>query len=249
MVAPKHVRRAEEIKRLTKQLEELRAARDRMSADGPPPPPPASAASAASAPPPAPGTPEAPASSPAPPLGRHGEGSRFLSMSQVGADEFFPRILTVAGRVPGLTVAQLLSAPPVLQDRPPDAGNLFLTKVPDGFRGQLIALPGLALTAACADPVVVLIDPKELSAAQLPVAEGDDVVLLVDRDIEGMDFDKTKIYAWAEGDVVRVGWRKEMPPPEVSRCLGRVVFGITEVRKELRKATSCFEEENETYAS
>lgn len=249
MVAPENVRRSQEIKRLQKQLEELRAARDRVAREK-------SASSAQRSSPSSQASPKpvtentfgSKGSSVPFELGKHGAGSRFLSLSKVEYDEHFPRILTIAGRVPDLTVGEFESTPSVLQNRAPGEGNMFITMLPPEYKGQIIAMPGLALIAECRDPIALLIGPDELSVAKLPVEEGDDIVLLVDRNTDGLEFEKTKFYAWAVGDHVKVGWAKDKPSPETARCLGPIVFGIHEVKKELRQQRSCWEEENEVYA-
>lgn len=233
MVAPKHVRRSEEIKRLTKQLEELRAAREKLSDHEPNIP-----SAEARAPPTAiPATPSVQGSA----LGKHGEGSRFLSVSQMETDGFFPRVLPVAGRLPSLTAAQLEATVRVQTSGSVGAGNVYVTTLPNGHSGQVVALPGIEVIAEAVDPVVVIASVDEVSAVAMPVREGGDVLLIVDRVVG--EFDAMKFYAWDEGGVVKVGWRKEG-----GRVIGKVVYGVIEVREELRKKRSCWEEENETYS-
>ncbi|CDF40736.1 unnamed protein product [Chondrus crispus] len=250
MIARENVQGSEEIKRLQKKLEELRAMRERIAKEKSVPPPQAST--------PPPQAPAQPAVQNVTPsnntnlsfaLGKHGEGSRFLSMSAVEAEEHFPRILTVAGRVPELTVKEFMETPPVLQNRPPNAGNMFVTMLPPGYQGQIIAMQGLEVIAKCMDPVAVLIPAEELSAAQLSISDDADIAVVVERNVSKLDFDKTKFYAWAVGGRVKVGWVKEMPSPDNAKCLGQVVFGMLEEKEELRKKKSCWEEENETYSA
>lgn len=244
------MRRNEEIKRLTKQLEELRAAKERLSKGekAPAAPTQGTAASSSSS---VPSAMPMPAAKPPVPrgklqVGKHGENSRFLSLSPLGGEEYLPRIFTVAGRIPDLTVKQLLETPLVLQNRPPNAGNMFLTMLPEGYDGQIIALPGLEILSQCKDPVVVLSNPADISSVKIPVADGDDVILVIERNIDGIEFDKNKFYAWADGDFVRIGWMKE-PPADQGKIIGKVMFGMLEVEEEMRSHKSCFKEENETY--
>lgn len=249
MVAPENVRRTEEIKKLQKQLEELRAARERIARENSASAPHGSSTPSKATPKPViEDTFESSETSAPFELGKHGAGSRFLSLSTVEAEEYFPRILTIAGRVPELTVQDFKSTPPVLQNRAPDDGNVFITMLPPEYKGQIIAMPGLEVIAKCKDPVVILIGADELSAVKLPVAEGDDVVLLIERNTEELEFQSNKFYAWAVGDHVRVGWVKDMPSSESTECLGQVIFGMLEERVDLRKKKSCWEEENETYS-
>jgi len=108
-------------------------------------------------------------------------------------------------------------------------------------------LPGFEILAKCKDPVVILMDPPAISEVTLPVADDDLIVLVVERNTEGMVFDERKFYAWAMGDHVHVGWLKSEPLPEDAKCIGQVVFGMIDLKPELRKSTSCWEEENEAY--
>lgn len=97
------------------------------------------------------------------------------------------------------------------------------------------------------DPVALQVRPKEISAAQLPCADDEYVYVILDRANDDMPFDNSKFYAWDVDGMVKVGWLKEEPAPDQARCLGRVTFGLLEIREELRKKRSCWEEENETY--
>lgn len=248
MAVPENVRRSQEIKRLQKQLEDLRAARDHIAREkSAPSSQDSSPLSQASPNPVIENTFGSNGSSVGFEVRKHGTSSRFLSLSKVDHDEYFPRILAVAGRVPDLTVEEFESAPSVLQNRAPEVGNMFVTMLPPDYKGQIIAMPGLEIIAKCRDPIAVLIGADELSEVQLPIEEGDDLVLLVDRNTDGVVFQNTKFYAWAVDGHVKVGWAKDKPSPETARCLGPVVFGIHEVKMELRQKRSCWEEENEVY--
>lgn len=259
MIAPKHVRRSEEIKRLTKQLEELKAARERLAKSGQQST--TSIENHATPSSSAPSAPIVPVPSDPPPrpkqptldslqVGKHTQDSHFVSMSSVGAEESFPRAVMIAGCVPGLTADSFLKTPAALYSKKPAAGNLFLTRLPEGFSGDFISIPCTNALQACGDPVVVLIEAEDFASTKLPVAPEDNVVLLVDRadcieDVE--DFDDRAFYAWDIDGYVSVGWMSELPPREQATCLGRVVYGIIEVDLDLRKSKSCWEEENETY--
>lgn len=253
MVAPKHVRRAEEIKRLTKQLEDLRAARENMKKEKK-----ATGASASPSPRDSRTTESsvmessvAKASTPTSGSSfqpqKHAVGSRFLVISSFDSEESAPRILTIAGRLSELTTSQLLSTPSVLLNKPPKPGAVFLTRIPPNYSGDLVAIPGFDPLIKCTDPVVVLADADEISASKLPIADEDEVILIVDRDLSGRKFENTKFYAWDVGGVVKIGWAKEEPSSSEATCVGQVVFGTMEMAAELRNRRSCFEEENETY--
>lgn len=251
MLESKEVRRSAEIERLTKQLEQLRAKRQNISNEAPP---------ASSAPPSALSN-NAPVqetaidnsatsadSNQSVKFGKHSSGNRFMSISNLTSNDYFPRILTVAGSLPDLTVDHFFQTPSVLQSKSPEAGNMFITMLPPDYKGQIVALPGWEILANCNDPVAILAKPSDISAETLPAAEDDYVVIVVDRDITGTEFDKRKFYAWAVGDNVHIGWLDSEPLPEQAKRIGNVVIGMVDMRPELRKSKSCWEEENETYA-
>lgn len=81
-----------------------------------------------------------------------------------------------------------------------------------------------------------------MSISQLPCEQDGEVFVLVDRVAE--TFDKRKFYAWDVDGMVKIGWSDEEKYPRI----GNVIMGQLEVRQELRKKKSCWEEENETYA-
>lgn len=244
MAAPKHVRRTEEIQRLTKQLEQLRQKRDQMisskkegnlDTNTTASLPSASSQTTASSPP------------NSFQLGKHATGNRFLSISSVDSEEYHPRILLIAGAVPDLTTDQFRKVPQMLYNREPAKGNLFLCRLPDGYTGEFVSMMTYDALAKCGDPVAVLIEPHMLSASKLPITPNDDVVLVVDRDLSGSPFRKTDFYAWDVNGKVQIGWSDYEPPADVASRIGKVIYGHIEIDKELRVKKSCWEEENETY--
>lgn len=126
---------------------------------------------------------------------------------------------------------------------------MFLTMLPDGYHGQIVALPGTEAVGLSKDPVAVLVDPNVLSDIALPVAKDDDVIIIVERDIKDIQFEDNKFYLWQVGEEVRVGWMKDEPDGVEAKMIGKVIYGMLEVRDELRVKKSCWEEENETYAA
>lgn len=266
MVAPKHVRRTEEIKRIQKQLEELRAARENLanapsngdtSNTSAPSSSPLSAPTS-SAPTTSPSfnaaaTRDGPKDTPAPEpdqlkFGLHGADSHFLSISSVDQEEGHPLILPIAGNIPGLSGAALRDTAPMLYNKPPVTGNLFIARMPaSSHAADIIALPYSKALEMCADPVAVLANERYVSASRLPCAQGDDIALVVDR-VSG-DFSPREFYLWEAtgGGELSVGWADVEPPQSEARRVARVVYGILETDAELRKNKSCWEEENETY--
>jgi hypothetical protein len=45
------------------------------------------------------------------PMGQHGTGSRFLPISQIQSDEWYPRIVPIAGELASMTPDQLMAPP------------------------------------------------------------------------------------------------------------------------------------------
>lgn len=256
MVGQKPSKR-EELERLTKQLAELQAIREqlakkRSSASSKDQPPSASAPSHAAAASTkgsneastAKGSGSENASTIT--MGKSSQGSRFLSITSVDSEECYPRILLIAGTLPGLSTEEFLKTPSMLYSKNPVQGNLFLSRMPDGFEGNMIALSGTDVLTKCGDPVALLIPPTLLSESKLPITPGDDVVLVVDRAMDE-EFDSYAFYAWDVQGQVSIGWLNKEPPVEEATRIGRVVYGIIEIDESLREKKTCWEEENETY--
>lgn len=253
MVAPKHVRRTEEIKRLTEQLEQLREKQKQLQSSTPAASKPSINASSTNITSDVPSTtPSSPSSSPSATEftpGKHSAGNRFLSISSVESEEYHPRVLLVAGAVPGLKTSDFAAVPPMLYSKPPTKGNLFLSRLPENFSGDFITMQTFDTLARCGDPVVILAAAEEVSAAKLPITPNDDVVLIVDREMTDFQFNKNHFYAWDVNGTVKIGWVDSLPPVDSNiKIIGRIVYGHLEVDSQLRKKKSCWEEENETYA-
>ncbi|PXF48215.1 hypothetical protein BWQ96_02167 [Gracilariopsis chorda] len=255
MVAPKHVRRSNEIKRLQRQLEELRELREKLAADK------ETEAQAKADKSPTDGMPTPLSSSSRPAVApksdarvdkflvrKHDEQSRFLSLMNIDSQEYAPRILSIAGTVPGLTTNEFKAKKPLLLNKRPEKGNVIITSLPEGFDGEIMALPGSDVLHACRDPIVILADVGEISAVELPITEDENVALLVERNVTRETFNNKSFYAWDVQGQIKVGWVESEPDPSQAICVGRVVYGMVEIKPELRKTKSCWEEENETYS-
>lgn len=254
MVAPKHVRRSNEIKRLQRQLDELRALRAKLAAEKGTRSQNDDMTSANED-----TTPPSPLSRPAAApgsdarvdnffVGKHDERSRFLSLLNVDSQEYAPRILSIAGIVPGLTTNEYKAKKPLVLNKRPEKGNVVITSLPEGFEGDIMALPGSDVLDACRDPILILADAGEISAAELPITEDEYVVLLVERNMTKETFNNKNFYVWDIHGQIRVGWVESQPNPSQAICVGKVMYGMVEIKPELRKKKSCWEEENETYS-
>lgn len=242
MVASKEERAAEEIKRLSKQLEELRAKKARMAQQK------GNAAAPVS---PTRQKHEAPPvrdmQRPAESLrfGRHGEQSRFMSFAKVDASENYPLVVPVLDDFGSLTPRIVAETPNVSQTGSGQSGSIRFATIPPAYSGRLVALPGVAAIAGCKDPVAIAVEPGVI-ADNLSMGSNDKVVLVVERAVTGTEFDSSKFYVWGVGEKVHVGWLKENPTSR-ARCLGRVVCAFIGEPDQRGKARSCWEEEEEVY--
>lgn len=247
MVAPKDVRRKQEIERLTRQLEELRTKRG--SSRGVPSantPGQAQPTSVPSVPVPAPAPSAAEHARKGLQFGRHGEGSRFVSMTTLS--EHSPRVLAMAGNLSSMSPDDLLNAP-VLSSVTEEKGVFVFAKAPEGFSGQMIAVPGHDVIVTLKSPVAMLVPPEVVSSVKLPVDEGTNAVAVVERDLMPGSFSSSSFYVWGVGNEVRFGWSASEPAPDHARCLGKVVFIMIQEGAARRAAKSCWEEENEVYSA
>lgn len=243
MVAQDRMSRSEKIKQLSEKLEKLRAQKERLEGTSQPSSPNTGI--------PTP-TPPAPTLSSESSLndikfGKHGSGSRFLSITAVDSAEYSPRVLIIPGRSCEITAKEFMETAPALYTREPVAGNFFLSKLPEGFNGMFVAVQGNEILEKAGDPIGLLISPEEFSSVELPITEGDDVLLVVDRNVkESAELDNRAFYIWDVDGAVKVGWMDSYPKGEVRR-IGIVLYGLAETKVELRKKKSCWEEENEVY--
>lgn len=241
-VASKKNRTSEEFQRLKQKLEELRAKREevlsRQKEKNPP--------SDFSAPASYPDVPSAPIASEELEIGKHGEDSRFLSFSTVGGGEFFPRIVPLLDNFPTLRPTDVTGCPSLSVAGKPEMGQLSFARIPPGFNAQVFALPLTGALADLVDPIAIAVSPDVISS-NLPVDGDRNVVLVVERNLEDLDWDNYKFYVWGVGDRLRIGWVSDLPPSDQAECLGRVVCVFLEEPAGRRKARSCWQEESETY--
>lgn len=190
-------------------------------------------------------------------LGRHGEGSRFISFSTIDATDYFPRIVPML-RAP-ISPGEFTACPQIdvggagVREK----GRMYFAKVPPNYSGdlELFALPLAGKLVEMIDPVALAVDPTVL-ADSLAVDQGSSVVLIVERDLSEEDtdngggggiqgFDPYKFYLWGIEDELKIGWLQSKPSNV--QCLGRVVVALMEEKEERRQAKSCWEEESDVF--
>jgi hypothetical protein len=178
-------------------------------------------------------------------LGKHGERSHFCGMSTLDGADYAPRVLAVAGRVPGAAAADVRAAPAVAGGKR-EMGVIAWARAPEGWAGELAAIdcPTDALGMA-PDLVGLRVDIQHL-APGLEASDGDGLAI-VDRGAAAREFDSLKFYAWDVAGEVHIGWLQGKPTAGEATCLGRVVCVILEEDKARARARSCWKEEDELY--
>lgn len=256
MVLPREQRRDEEIKRLTKQLEELKARRAAVNDKGPQDaisvmkptsvteeshPTDAQSMGAIS---------EGASSKPVLELlGKHGDGSRFCAITVMKNSEFASRIVAVAGRIPEMTSEQLRKAPKFggdASDGEPQSGVISWTYIPREFEGELVPLPESDVLGRAVDPVAIRVAPH-LVAPNISSRENRDALVIVERNMNKLEFSSAKFYAWDINQEVHIGWFKEMPSEHQASCLGQVLCVVLEESPTAGNAKTCWMEEHDDF--
>ncbi len=179
-------------------------------------------------------------------VGKHNQESRFLSFSNVDGAECYPRVVPLIADLEAAHPDEIANCPRFADVGAPKKGKILFGSVPSEYTGQVVAIPGVGAVAEIRDPIAVCVRPETLSE-NLACDPGNKVVLILERDLDGIDFDSYKFYAWSIGDRVRIGWVKNLPLSAQAQCLGRVICALMEEPAERRQAKSCWEEELESY--
>jgi len=168
--------------------------------------------------------------------GIHGSNFRFLPISQFNSGEHFPRILSIAGVHPGLSVEELFA--PKSTD-PPDQG-MWTYEFPDPVSAQFgtVALPGSDALYNCIDPVIVVSDSETLGIrAPSPL----EVLVVIDR--SDREFSMENFYAFRNpsGEIEIINMSDEDPSYAI---LGRVVVCYLPKTKTEKPSTGFLEDED-----
>lgn len=176
-------------------------------------------------------------------VGRHGESSRFIPLSTVGGDEYFPRVVPVLDLASGATPKDFADCP-AFTAGVQAAGHLSVATIPTGYSGQVMGIPLSGKMTELSDPIALAVPASSLSDS-IPVDEGSPVYLIVERG-KPEEFDPYKFYVWDYQGELRIGW---LAKEGVARCLGQIYCGLFQEPAERRKAKSCWQEEIDTYYS
>lgn len=172
-------------------------------------------------------------------IGLHGAESRFLSLSQLGRKEIWPRIVPVAGAYPGLTGKDLL-APEAQPSCGPGQFSFDFTDT-EGPQLGTVALPGSELVMSCADPVVVVANNRVLG---IELDEEVEVLVLIDR--ASTLYNSRYFYAFEAPDgAVVIRYFSEIPEEEGWSILGKVMYVTLPHVESTAKASGFLEEEED----
>mmetsp|Transcript_37431 Transcript_37431/g.38113 ORF Transcript_37431/g.38113 Transcript_37431/m.38113 type:complete len:216 (+) Transcript_37431:162-809(+) len=93
-------------------------------------------------------------------IGIHGTNFKFLPSLQPGQDEYFPRILHIAGVYPGITPEDL--AAPMGGQTAPQGMWVYDFPDPDGPQLGTVAIPGSSAVHNCYDSVAIISNTQAL---------------------------------------------------------------------------------------
>ena len=139
--------------------------------------------------------------------GLHGQGSCFMPISQIRDTELYPRMIQVAGALPGLTVEGFLA--PQSEESQGYGTWQYDFSDPDGPQMGVVAMPGSELVHDMLDPVVVVV-PNDVVGIELAKQSVTETLLLVDRAENEFESRKFFVYKSPEGELV-VRWFDKLP--------------------------------------
>mmetsp|Transcript_7784 Transcript_7784/g.9725 ORF Transcript_7784/g.9725 Transcript_7784/m.9725 type:complete len:215 (-) Transcript_7784:8-652(-) len=174
--------------------------------------------------------------------GNHGEGSRFLPLSQIEGDEPAPRIVQVAGLYPGVTREEVMA--PKSYPAAPMGMWQFDFSDPDGPQMGTVALQPSENVQMAEDPVV-LVGPSSALGLSLRNNIETEVLILIDRaDCHFVD-NRFFLFARQDGSTV-IQWSDSLEPGEV--VLGRVILVTVPHVEGMERQNSGFMEESDDYS-
>jgi len=180
--------------------------------------------------------------------GGHGQGSRFMPIVSLYANDYAPRLMPVAGMLPHVTLEQLRTP---VNPQAPAAGRwkyytLDAANAPFGF----VCIDCPDALAAAADPVIVVAMAYDLG---IPLTDGknDELLVLIDRGDPAVAdpdaFEPGKFYAFADTStgLLDIAWQKAYPTG--SQVLaGRVLYAyLPFVESRVKPATGFAEMSDE----
>lgn len=169
--------------------------------------------------------------------GLHGDQFKYLPILQGKYNEFFPRIVPIAGVFPGVTYEQLM-APTPNEYAPP---GTWVYDFPDPDAPQLgtVAFPGNLRVAEAFDPVALI---STNTALNIPCVEEVEVVLLVDRGDKRFKSDQFFLFRDPHGEMI-IRWMEKLDPNY--EILGRIEVCMMPWTEAMGKPATGWEEVDE----
>lgn len=171
-------------------------------------------------------------------FGQHGENFKYLPLFRADEDEYFPRIIPIAGVYPTLSIDEFFAP----ESSPsPDLGTwAYEFTDPNGSQIGTVALPGSKVIYDAIDPVVLITRNTDL---QVQVVEEVEMLIVVDRgDVEIRSDNFYLISSPSNELLIRSINTKQIPSG--FRVLGKIVLGTVPFTSAmLAKSTGWLEEE------
>jgi len=151
--------------------------------------------------------------------GVHGQGFHFMPMSRPGRNEHYPRILPIAGVLPGITIDELMAAPS-MASAPKGTWAYDFSGV-TGVQLGKVAIPGSEIVTDAVDPVVLI---TTNTAVNIQCKTDVEMLLVIDRqDPDPFDSDNFYLFRTQQGDL-KVMWSEQLPGD--MEIVGKVVTAV-----------------------
>mmetsp|Transcript_10203 Transcript_10203/g.17297 ORF Transcript_10203/g.17297 Transcript_10203/m.17297 type:complete len:167 (+) Transcript_10203:206-706(+) len=164
-----------------------------------------------------------------------------MPLVQYGSEDSSPRVIQIAGAIPGLTSSEVLA--PASTPAAPLGTWVFDFSDPDGPQMGTVAMGPNNAVHLAVDPVVIVSSSSSLGLSLSNNVEAE-VLILIDR--ADTEFQTEKFYAFAdsEGDV-SVRWYDELPPGH--SILGKVAYVSIPFLSSMEKGASGFAEDDDGF--
>lgn len=176
------------------------------------------------------------------PLDKHGENFKFLSVLRGNEDEYFPRIIPIAGVLGEVTFEQIMLP---FSAEAPKVGNWFYDfSDPDGPQLGTFACPPSRNIHEAADPVGLIATNTQLNI-NLSINDEVECVVVIDRG--DFKFDPDVFFAFKTPiDTIEIGSCNKVPNDY--EIIGRVVMTTVPFHPGMqRKPTGFLEDETEVF--
>jgi hypothetical protein len=169
--------------------------------------------------------------------GGHGDGYKYLPISTGAYDEYYPRILPIAGVYPTASLDEIMAP----KTTPAAKAGTWAYEFTDSDGPQLgtVALPGSELLSNAIDPVVLITKNTDLN---IVIKDEVEVLLVVDRGDRELEVDQFYLLQASTGELT-VLWVDELP--EGYSVVGKVVEVAVPFSEGMRKKPTGFLEEDD----